>query len=45
MPIAGLRFGHVAFKVSDAERSVRWYADALAQRRFTTPERRANGPS
>lgn len=29
MPIPGLRFGHVAFKVADPERSVRWYADAF----------------
>ena len=29
MAIAGLRFGHVAFKVADVGKSVRWYADAL----------------
>jgi catechol 2,3-dioxygenase-like lactoylglutathione lyase family enzyme len=29
MAIAGLRFGHVAFKVSDLERSIRWYRDAF----------------
>src|ERR1043166_7234911 len=29
MSIVGLRFGHVAFKVSDVERSVRWYRDAF----------------
>ncbi|MGE5217975.1 MAG: VOC family protein [Chloroflexota bacterium] len=29
MSIAGLRFGHVAFKVADVERSVRWYGDAF----------------
>lgn len=32
MTIAGLRFGHVAFKVADAERSIRWYADAFGAR-------------
>jgi lactoylglutathione lyase len=29
MTIAGLRFGHVAFKVADVERSIRWYDDAF----------------
>ena len=29
MSIDGLRFGHVAFRVSDVERSVRWYSDAF----------------
>lgn len=29
MPISGLRFGHVAFRVADVERAVRWYADAF----------------
>jgi lactoylglutathione lyase len=29
MAIAGVRFGHVAFKVADVERSVRWYEDAF----------------
>ena len=33
MAIAGVRFGHVAFKVSDVERSVRWYADAFGARK------------
>ena len=33
MTIAGLRFGHVAFKVADVERSVRWYADALGAKK------------
>jgi lactoylglutathione lyase len=27
--IAGLRFGHVAFRVSDLEASIKWYADAF----------------
>ena len=34
MAITGLRFGHVAFKVSDAERSVRWYADAFGAQKI-----------
>lgn len=29
MSISGLRFGHVAFKVADTERSVRWYSDSF----------------
>ena len=43
MTIAGLRFGHVAFKVADTERSVRWYADAFGAKKFTTSRRKANG--
>ena len=34
MSIAGVRFGHVAFKVADTERSVRWYADAFGARKI-----------
>ena len=34
MSIAGLRFGHVAFRVSDTERSVRWYADAFGAKKI-----------
>ncbi|HEU5463434.1 MAG TPA: VOC family protein [Candidatus Binatia bacterium] len=34
MAISGLRFGHVAFKVADAERMVRWYADALGAKKI-----------
>jgi len=34
MPIAGVRFGHVAFKVSDVERSVQWYRDAFGARKI-----------
>ena len=32
MSIAGVRFGHVAFKVADTERSIRWYGDAFGAR-------------
>jgi lactoylglutathione lyase len=34
MTIAGVRFGHVAFKVSDVERSVRWYGDAFGAKKI-----------
>lgn len=34
MPIDGLRFGHVAFRVSDVERSVRWYAEAFGAKKI-----------
>ena len=33
MAMAGVRFGHVAFKVSDVERSVRWYGDAFGAKK------------
>ena len=33
MPIAGVRFGHVAFRVADVERSVKWYGDAFGARK------------
>lgn len=29
MSIDGLRFGHVAFKVADVEKSIKWYGDAF----------------
>jgi lactoylglutathione lyase len=34
MAIAGVRFGHVAFKVADVERSVRWYEDAFGAKKI-----------
>ena len=34
MAISGIRFGHIAFKVSDVERSVRWYGDAFGARKI-----------
>ena len=29
MPVNGVRFGHVAFKVADVERSIQWYGEAF----------------
>lgn len=34
MSISGLRFGHVAFKVADAARSVRWYGEAFGAKKI-----------
>jgi lactoylglutathione lyase len=33
MAIKGVRFGHVAFRVADVERAVKWYADAFGARK------------
>jgi len=44
MPINGVRFGHVAFKVADTERSVRWYADAFGARKIYHAEARGERP-
>jgi lactoylglutathione lyase len=33
MIISGVRFGHVAFRVADVERCVKWYADAFGARK------------
>ena len=44
MSIAGLRFGHVAFRVADAERSVRWYADAFGAKKIYHAERQGERP-
>ena len=33
MAISGVKFGHVAFRVADVERAVRWYADAFDARK------------
>src|SRR6185436_19342985 len=44
MTIAGLRFGHVAFKVADTERSVRWYADAFGAKKIYHVEAQGERP-
>ena len=44
MTIAGLRFGHVAFKVADAERSERWYADAFGAKKIYHVEAEGERP-
>ena len=44
MSITGLRFGHVAFKVADTERSVRWYADAFGAKKIYHAERQGDRP-
>ncbi|HTF94111.1 MAG TPA: VOC family protein [Verrucomicrobiae bacterium] len=44
MSIAGLRFGHVAFKVADAERSERWYADAFGAKKIYHVEAQGERP-
>jgi lactoylglutathione lyase len=44
MAIAGVRFGHVAFKVSDVERSVRWYADAFGAKKVYHAEAQGERP-
>ena len=44
MSIAGLRFAHVAFKVADAERSVRWYADAFGAKKIYHVEAQGERP-
>jgi len=44
MSIAGLRFGHVAFKVADTERSVRWYAEAFGAKKIYHVERPGDRP-
>ena len=44
MGIAGVRFGHVAFKVADTERSVRWYADAFGAKKIYHAEAKGDRP-
>ena len=44
MAITGIRFGHVAFKVSDTDRSVRWYADAFGARKIYHAEAQGERP-
>lgn len=44
MTIAGLRFGHVAFKVADAERSVCWYGEAFGAKKIYHAEAQGERP-
>ena len=44
MSINGLRFGHVAFRVSDVERSVRWYGDAFSARKIYHAQAQGDRP-
>lgn len=44
MAITGVRFGHVAFKVSDVERSIRWYRDAFGARKVYHAKQEGNWP-
>lgn len=44
MSIAGLRFGHVAFKVADVERSVRWYGEAFGAKKIYHAEAQGDRP-
>lgn len=44
MSIAGLRFGHVAFKVADVERSVRWYGAAFGAKKIYHAEAQGDRP-
>jgi lactoylglutathione lyase len=44
MSIEGLRFGHVAFRVVDAERSVRWYSDAFGAKKIYHAEAQSDRP-
>jgi catechol 2,3-dioxygenase-like lactoylglutathione lyase family enzyme len=44
MSISGLRFGHVAFKVADTERSVRWYSDAFGAKKIYHAEAQGDRP-
>ena len=44
MTIAGLRFGHVAFKVEDVEHSVRWCADAFGAKKIYHVEAQGERP-
>ncbi|MDH3443193.1 MAG: VOC family protein [Deltaproteobacteria bacterium] len=44
MSIDGLQFGHVAFKVADVEKSVRWYADAFGAKKIYHAEAQGDRP-
>ena len=44
MSIDGLRFGHVAFRVSDVERSVRWYGEAFGAKKIYHAQAQGDRP-
>ncbi len=44
MSINGLCFGHVAFKVANVERSVRWYGDAFGAKKIYHAEAQGDRP-
>ena len=44
MSIDGLRFGRVAFRVSDVERSVRWYGDAFGAKKIYHAQAQGDRP-
>jgi lactoylglutathione lyase len=44
MSIKGVRFGHVAFKVADVDRSVRWYGDAFGAKKVYHVEAQGERP-
>ena len=44
MSIDGLRFGHVAFRVSDVERSVSWYGEAFGAKKIYHVEAQGDRP-
>jgi len=44
MSIGGIRFGHVAFKVSDVERSLRWYEEAFGAKKIYHAEAKGDRP-
>ena len=44
MALTGVRFGHVAFRVADVERSIRWYAAAFGAREAFRANRADGSP-
>ncbi len=44
MAIIGVRFGHVAFRTADAERSVRWYGEAFGAKKIYHAEAKGERP-
>ncbi len=44
MSIDGLKFGHVAFKVADVEKSVGWYSEAFGAKKVYHAEAQGDRP-